>query len=126
MLTASIERHLAAALGYAVPTFLRTIAEVEQAIKRDPFRGIEVTPDTRLLVTFIPQALPDTLVLPHASPRGDYEVLSATHGEVFSVLRRIVDRPIDPVRFIERTCKMMSTSRFYSTLVKILEAAKSG
>ena len=123
-LTLKVEQHLQSALGYAVPTFLRTVTEVEQVVRIDPFRGVEPTPDTRFLVTFIRQPLPDTFILPLASSKGDYEVIGATPGEVFSVLHRIGDRPTDPVSFIERTCKIKTTSRFYPTLVKILAAAK--
>ena len=36
-LTRKIEEHLRAALGYEVPTFLRTVAEVERALRLDPF-----------------------------------------------------------------------------------------
>ena len=69
-----------------VPTFLRTVAEVERTIRLDPFRGIEVTPDTRLLVTFIQPPPPDAFILPLSSSKGDYEMIGATPGEVFSVL----------------------------------------
>ena len=45
-LQATIERHLRAALGYEVATCLRTVAEVEQLLARDPFKEIAVTPET--------------------------------------------------------------------------------
>lgn len=125
-LTNKIEQHLSAQLGYAVPVFLRTIAEVERAVMLDPFREVEVTTDTRLLITFIPQPLSNTLKLPHYSSRGDYDILHATTGEIFSVMRLIDGRPSDPARFIERTCKMKTTSRFFPTTIKILDAAKVG
>lgn len=125
-LTNKIEQHLFAQLGYAVPTFLRTIAEVERALMLNPFKEVEVTIDTRLLITFIPHPLPDTLALPLYSSRGDYEILHATAGEVFSVIRIIDGRPCDPAKFIERTGKMKTTSRFFPTTSKILDAAKNG
>ena len=125
-LTLRIEEHLHSALGYAVPTFLRTVAEVEYTIQLDPFQGIDSTTDTRFLVTFIRQPLPDTLVLPLSAPKGDYEIISMTPGELFSVLHRIDGKPTDPVSFIERTCKIKTTSRFFPTLVKILAAVKGG
>lgn len=125
-LTGKIEQHLLAALGYEVPVFLRTIAEVEHALQLDPFKDIEATSDTRFLIVFIPQPLPDDLKLPLSSPKNDYEILQATPGEVFIVMRQINDRPGNPAAFIEKTCKVKTTSRFFGTTVKILEAAKSG
>lgn len=123
-LTSNIERHLHQALGYEVPVFLRTIAEVEHALELDPFKGIEATDDVRFLITFIPQPLPDTFTLPHRSPKEDYEILHATSGEVFSLLRIINGRPSNPAAFIEKICKVKTTSRFFQTTVKILQAAK--
>ena len=120
-----IERHLAAALGYEVPTFLRTVAEVEHALRLDPFKHLEPTPDTRFLITFISRPLPDDFKLPLVSPKHDYEILRATPGEVFSLLRLVNGRPSNPATLIEKTCQAKTTSRFYGTTVKILEAAQS-
>ena len=125
-LTRKIEEHLFAALGYEVPTFLRTVAEVEHALQLDPFKQMEMTTDTRLLITFITQPLPDDLKLPFSSPKGDFEILQATPGEVFIVMRLINGRPGNPAAFIEKTCKVKTTSRFFGTTAKILQAAKGG
>lgn len=124
-LTRKIEEDLSAGLGYEVPTFLRTIAEVERAIRLDPFKDVEVREDMRLLITFIPQPLPSDLKLPFVSPKGDFEILEATQGEVFIVMRLINGRPGNPAAFIEKTCKVKTTSRFFGTTIKILQAAKS-
>lgn len=124
-LTSKIERHLLAALGYEVPVFLRTIAEVETALQPDPFKQIEATSETRFLITFIPRPLDGALKLPFTAPKNDFEILRATDGEVFSVLRLINERPANPAAFIEKTCKVKTTSRFFGTTIKILEAAKS-
>jgi uncharacterized protein (DUF1697 family) len=123
-LTRKIEEHLLAALGYEVPVFLRTIAEVEAAIRLDPFKRIEATSETRFLITFIPQPLNGALKLPLLAPKNDFEILQATNGEVFIVMRLINGRPGNPAAFIEKTCKVKTTSRFFDTTVKILEAAK--
>jgi len=123
-LTEQIERHLFAALGYEVPTFLRKIEEIENAVELDPFKEIEATLDTRFLITFIPKPLPDDFDLPRLSPKNDYEILRATGGEVFSVLKVTGGSPSNPAALIEKTCKMKTTSRFFGTTIKILQAAK--
>lgn len=119
-----IERHLQAALGYEVPTFLRTIPEVEAALRLAPFGNFEATKDTRFVITFIPRPLPENFMLPIVSPKNDYEILSATGGEVFSLIRIIGDSPSNPAALVEKICKMKTTSRFYATTEKILQAAK--
>jgi uncharacterized protein (DUF1697 family) len=125
-LTRKIEQHLFDVLGYEVPTFLRTISEVENALQLDPFKHLEATTDTRFLITFIPQPLPDDFKLPFVSPKKDFEILQATSGEVFIVMRLVNGRPSNPAAFLEKTCKVKTTSRFFGTTAKILQAAKSG
>ncbi|HEV2802091.1 MAG TPA: DUF1697 domain-containing protein [Pyrinomonadaceae bacterium] len=124
-LTRKIEEHLAAALGYEVPTFLRTIPEVERMLQLDPFKHLTATPDTRFLITFISRPLAPAFKLPHVSPKQDYEILHATRGEVFSLLRIIGGRPSNPAPFIEKSCGAKTTSRFFATTARILQAAKS-
>ncbi|MDQ6786177.1 MAG: DUF1697 domain-containing protein [Acidobacteriota bacterium] len=123
-LTMRTERHLFANLGYEVPTFLRTVAEVERAIELDPFKEIEAMPDNRFLITFIPKPLPEDFRLPYVSPKNDYEILQASGGEVFSVLKITGGSPGNPAALIEKICKMKTTSRFFATTVKILQAAR--
>lgn len=124
-LTRKIEAHLADALGYEVPAFLRTVREVEHALQLAPFRHLAPTHDTRFLVTFISRPLAATLKLPHVSPKNDYEILQATPGEVFSLLRIVGQRPSDPATLIEKNCGAKTTSRFFATTLRILEAAKN-
>lgn len=124
-LTRKIERHLNMALGYEVPTFLRTISEVENALRLDPFKQLAATPDTRFLITFIPQPLPVDFKLPFVSPKNDFEILQATPGEVFILMRLVNDRPGNPAALIEKTCQVKTTTRFFGTTAKILQAAKS-
>jgi uncharacterized protein (DUF1697 family) len=125
-LTRKIEQHLNKALGYEVPAFLRTISEVENALQLDPFKHLEATSDTRFLITFVPQPLPDDFKLPLVSPKNDFEILQATSGEVFIMMRLVNGRPGNPVAFIEKTCKVKTTTRFFGTTAKMLQAAKSG
>lgn len=124
-LTSRIEAHLQQALGYEVPVMLRTIAEVEATLALDPFRDVEVTDEVRLCVAFISGPMPKTLQLPHTSPKGEIEILTATDGEVFVVARQQAGRPGNPGAYIEKTFKVKATVRFWGTTAKILEAAKT-
>lgn len=125
VLTEKIERHLFSALGYQVPVFLRTIAEVERALQLNPFGHIEATADTRFCLTFISEPLPENFRLPFVSPKNDFEILQATSGEAFILMRLIDDRPGNPAAFIEKNFKLKTTTRFFGTTEKILQAAKN-
>lgn len=125
LLAVRIETHLHQKLGYEVPVMLRTIEEVEAALTLDPFRDVEITDEVRLCIAFISSPLPETLVLPHASPKGEIEILATTDGEVFAVVHQQAGRPGNPGAYIEKTFKVKATVRFWGTTAKILVAAKT-
>ena len=125
-LAVRIEAHLEANLGYAVPTFLRTPAELERALSPNPFAAIEIeiTPETRTLVVFTAQ--PIECELPLRSPHGNIQLLSATAGELFVVYRLSNGRPPNITAFLKRTFGKpanKTTTRFYDTTLRILSAA---
>lgn len=124
-LTGRIKQHLRTALGYEATTILRTIAEVENALALDPFRETVVTPDVRLCTVFISRPLPESLELPLASPKGDFELIAATAGEVFAVARIVKGKIGNPGAFVEKRFGVKATVRFFGTTDKILRAAKA-
>lgn len=126
VLSHNIGAHLAAALGYEVPVFLRTPTEVEHALKLNPFEHMEVTAEMRLFLIFLSDPLPTHLTLPVHSPGRDFEIVLTTPGEAFVVMRLVNGRPGNPVAFIERTFKVQATSRFFATAAKILQACRAG
>jgi uncharacterized protein (DUF1697 family) len=124
-LTRRIEQHLEAVLGYAVPTMLRTVAEVEQLVEADPFAGVEVTPEVRLCVVFLSEPLPADLELPLRSPKGDWDILDATPGAAFVVMHLRNGRlGANPAAVLGRSYPGHGTARFFHTTAKILAAAK--
>lgn len=125
-LTRQIEQFLGASLDYAVPVFLRTVPELEHILQLDPFRHVEVTPDTRLFIIFTSEPLPADLTLPCYSPKRDFEIVQTTPGAAFVVLRLVNGRAGNPAAFIEKTFKVKATARFFDTTAKILHAARSG
>ncbi|GAA2226353.1 MULTISPECIES: DUF1697 domain-containing protein [Kitasatospora] len=124
-LTARIEEHLAAALGYRVPVMLRTVDEVAELVAADPFAGIEVTPQLRLCVVFLSEPLPTESVFPIRGPRGDWEIIGAVPGAAFTVVRLRNGRlGGNPAAALPGSYRGHGTSRFFHTVVKILNAAR--
>ena len=123
-LTGKIEDHLRAALGYDVPTFVRTIEQLAETLAAAPFDGIELTPETRHLIVFISKSLPADLKLPLLSPKGDYELIGLTDRAVF-VAVHLIKGKFASSNFLEQTFGVKTTARFYHTAGKILAAARS-
>jgi uncharacterized protein (DUF1697 family) len=121
-LTRTIEQHLRAALGYDVPVFLRTVAELEEIVANDAFGHVEVSPDTRLCVVFTSSSIPGDLALPVSSPKGDMEIIHTTEYEAYIVWHIIDGRP--PAAYNFKALGNKTTTRFFHTTAKILAAAK--
>ncbi len=126
VLDSRIEWHLSQALGYEVPIFLRTVPELEDALHPNPYEGVEVTPDTRLLVVFTSELLTCEQPLPLRFANGAVEILHITRSEVFVVYRLVNGRPPNVAAFLKRAFgrRSKTTSRFYETSLKILQAAR--
>lgn len=126
MLTSAIETHLHAALGYVVPTCLRTVPELEATLALDPFKALAVTDDMRLNVVFASRPIPSTLAPPFWSAKRDMQIVHVTPMDAFVVWYLIDGRPPSNGAFLEKALGGPVTSRFLHTTVKILEAAKAG
>lgn len=126
-LTSQIEAYLLQSLGYEVPTFLRTPSELESALKIDPFKEVEVTPDTRLMVVFTREHLQPTSPLPIVSPKTDMEIVGVTEGEIYLVIRLIDGKWGNLAPFMKKAFGVNATvtTRFYDTSLKIVQAAQA-
>lgn len=122
----AIERHLLDALGFEVTTCVRTVAEVAAALARDPFAGIDVTPDTRLCCLFTSAPLPTDLALPIVAEQRDYTltIVAASADVVFVVIQQVPGKAGNAIAFIEKTYKVRATARFFDTTRKIVAAAR--
>src|SRR4051794_26789410 len=120
-LARQIEAKLQAELGFEVATVVRSSDQVKSALSQEPFKEVLVDENTRLCVVFITQPLPGG-AWPVVSPKQDVELLDATDGEVFAVLRQSPGRASNPAAFIEKTYPgIKATTRFHHTLVKMME-----
>ncbi len=121
-----MEEHLRKTLGFAVPVFLRTVPEVERILASDPFRTIEKKPDTRFCVVFGAKPMPRSLSLPLYSPKKDAMIAGMTRTEAFVVWHIVNGRPPAADQFLGKILGQPTTSRFFHTLGKIAEAARTG
>ena len=123
LLAEKIEQHLQSALGYEVPVFLRTPAEVAAIMEQDPFRDIGLTDDKRFCVVFTDTPLSEELDLPVPSSKNDMDLVGMNRHEAFVVWYIINARPPSG-RFPEKVLPARNTTRFFHTLKKILAAAQ--
>ncbi len=122
VLTRKIEKGLLHALGYEVKTMLRTIPELQNLVKLDPFKKIKPVPDVGLYVTFLSKEPEKTPKLPYISPKRDFEILRMYGLNVASISRLLPNgRSGNPGGYIEKEFEKISTTRNWNTVKKIVE-----
>jgi uncharacterized protein (DUF1697 family) len=81
-----IERRLEQVFKLEICVVLRTRRELERLVAADPFRGIRVTPRTRLFVTLLSRKPQSNLKIPYVSPDKSFRILRVASQDVCSVL----------------------------------------
>jgi uncharacterized protein (DUF1697 family) len=125
VLTRQIEEGLREKLGYTVETMVRTLPEIEEMIGKNPFKKIKPSENVKTYVTFLAEEKEAPMALPFKSPKKDFEILSKTRREVFSISLILADGHFgNPAGFIEKAFKIPATTRNWNTLLRINNIAK--
>ena len=121
-LAAEIEARLKATFKTDIKVVLRDWDELEKLRSADPFKGIQLTPDTRLYVTFLSgKAKKPAPAIPYVSPLGDIRILRATATEVFSVVDLAKGKGTpEAMTVLEKEFGSDLTTRNWNTVLKIL------
>ncbi len=107
-------------LGYDVPAFIRTIAELKNILNSMPFKD-QSSEGASFLVTFLPNNLPFfPLPLPTTIPKSTAQVISAKNSEVFSVTHGGGEGAL-PNPFLEKTLRVKATTRNLNVIKEIVE-----
>ena len=124
-LSKKIERTLQQALGYEVTIILRTLAELEALVKRNPFKKIKTGEEVGLFVVFLSHEPKRTPKLPLISIKENLEVFEIKDGAAFIVSRRKPDgRSGSPNAFVEKELGVVGTTRNWNTVNKIVHFGK--
>ena len=118
-LTKKVEAALERALGFDVSVMLRSVSELQAMLDRDPFKGIEVTKQTRHYVTLLAEKTKSAMKLPYASEDDRFRILSRSDREVYSVLTvEEGARTVDLMAILEKEYGKGATTRNWNTIQK--------
>lgn len=124
-LARNIEKRLQEQLGYRVDVMLRSLSAIEEILLKNPFQKIKCGNDIKLYVTFLAEETPHKLKLPFKSSKKDFEIVSMSGREVFSLSFKTSDgRFGNSAGFIEKEFKVPATTRNWNTLRRIMECGK--
>jgi uncharacterized protein (DUF1697 family) len=120
-----MEKHLLDALGYEITVIIRNVDDLRAIVKRNPFKKPKPSPDEMLFVTFLAAPTPLQPRLPLRSATENMEVIALTDSVAFIVARRKKTGWFGfPHTFAEKEFKVPTTTRNWTTVVKIVAAAE--
>lgn len=123
-LAKEIESGLKKSFKRAISVILRGLDDLKKLQSAEPFKGIEVTPHTRLYVTFLSEkARPRTITIPYTTPQQEFSILRSTPTEVLSVLDLSKGNgTTDIMNILEKEFGSNITTRNWNTVLRVLQA----
>lgn len=122
-LATEIETGLKKALGKDIDVVVCSSDDLKKLQSSEPFKGIEMTPSMRLYVTFLSAKIqPRTICIPYSTAEGEFRILQATAGEVFSVVDFAKGKgTLEAMLILEKEFGSKLTTRNWNTVLKILK-----
>jgi uncharacterized protein (DUF1697 family) len=122
LLQKKIGEQLENAFGFRIDTFVFTQKNIKEMVERNPFKNITVTAETRLYVTFFPDAPKSNLKIPYESSEKNFRILEVSDNAIFSVL--LLSEKFHTINVMEIIGKEYGknvTTRNWNTVVKMAE-----
>jgi uncharacterized protein (DUF1697 family) len=113
-------------LGEEPQIFLRTVTDMEEVIKQDPFRAVRAAAEVKLYVAFLAGRPRRKPMFPLLWEKEALEAIGMSGREVFVVSRRKPNGFFGfPNALVEAELGTLATSRNWSTVTKIVRLAAS-
>jgi uncharacterized protein (DUF1697 family) len=121
-LKGKIEADLKKKFNTDVNVTIRSIEELNKLFQKDPFKKIEVTPETRLYVTFLPETAKKHKT-PFSPEDEHFTIVHMTGNEICCVLVLTPDRStLDLMGYLEKEYGKKVTTRNWNTVKRIVDS----
>ncbi|MEO6695641.1 MAG: DUF1697 domain-containing protein [Ignavibacteria bacterium] len=121
-LSKKIDEALEKKFEFKIPVIVRTLEELQELSDSDPFKGIEVTPQTRLYITFLSEEVKSNLKIPYESPEKNFKIIHVTKNEICSVLTLTPEsKTVELMGVLEKEFGKNVTTRNWNTIIKLLK-----
>ena len=121
-LEATIESALREHLGFTSTTILRSRAQIQKLVDRNPFKGMEHSQKSSLNVTFLKKKRKIDLKFPYKVDDRDYTLLGIYDGAICSVIDLTGAKTPDLMLWLEKQFGKEITTRTWKTVERILKA----
>lgn len=121
-LSKKIAEKLRETFGFEIGVIIRTIEELHHISNSDPFKGIKVTPQTRLYITFLSEKSKSSLKIPYESLDKNYKILKLSANEICSVLTITpISKTVGLMDILEKEFGKKVTTRNWNTIIRLLK-----
>ena len=118
-----IEKLLPGAIGFESGVIIRTVEDIHKLVRLNPFKNVQVTPQTRLYVTFLKMRPGSDQEFPVKS--AGYRILGIFENVVCSIVDLLTAKTPDLMQVLDKTFGIEITTRNWNTVVRILTVANS-
>lgn len=122
---ATLEQHLTDTIertfGFDVPVIVRLQSAIQALIDRDPFARVNLTEQTRLYVTCLPETPADPPDLPHRTDTGSFRLLHLSDRFLCSTLSLDDTRSTDAMTYLKKMFGAHITTRSWNTIQKLAD-----
>ena len=119
-LTKIIETTLEEKFGYPIGVLLRSSEDIQALVDRDPYKTVELTPQTQFYISFLKEIPTTDFTAPYISPDGDFQIIEVTDREIISVLEvREPGKTPQAMNTLEKEFGRSITTRNWNTVKKI-------
>ncbi len=113
----TLEEKLSAKFGFTIQVIVREFESLQELARRQPFKGIPVTDQTRLYVTFLSEKPINTSEIPGE----EFRVLKVTDTEVLSVkILKEGSGTVDAMAILTKMFGKNITTRNWNTIERLL------
>ncbi|MFZ6663676.1 DUF1697 domain-containing protein [Peijinzhouia sedimentorum] len=120
-LESQITQHLNSSFGFPIPVIIRSAENLKQLIQSDPFKGITVTKETRLYLSFLRKSPQTEIPLPWVSEDKSFRILKIDEANIISILDLSIGKTVKGMDDLEKLFGKDITTRNWNTILRIGE-----
>ena len=120
VLRTQIEKKLLKTFGYEGPVIVKTLKEIEEATKRNPFRYVKTEEGERLHVSFLSGKPAKAAAESLAAVKSDIDEIRLLGSEAYILCRKGYGTTVFSNTFIEKRLGVSATTRNWATIEKLL------
>jgi len=117
----TIERALPEQLGFTSTTIIRSKAQLQRLVYKNPFKGMDHSQKSSLNVTFLKKRTRSRMKFPYKVDDRDYKLLGMYDGAVCSVIDLTSSKTPDLMLWLEKEFGREITTRTWKTVERILK-----